>query len=172
MDFLKISIELLGIGGIVTSIISLQYKEHEKLMLLRASNEFLFSIQYFLLNAYTGMAMNIIGFIRDIVFKDMVKKNKSTIKARAVFSVIFVIAGFLTFDGFKTVVSTAAKVISSCLYGSSNTKVTRVGVLFTSACWIFYNITVGSYAGAVCDALTLISALIGIFRLDIRKNKK
>ncbi len=169
---LNIAIELLGLGGLITSVMSLQYKEHSKLMFLRAVNEFLFSLQYFLLKAYNGMAMNIVGFIRDIVFKEMVKKGKSTMKARIIFSAIFVIAGLITFDGFKTIVSTAAKVISSCLYGSSNTKVTRVGVVFTSACWIFYNIAVRSYAGALCDALTLISALIGIIRLDIIKKEK
>ncbi len=166
---LNIAIELLGLGGIITSVMSLQYKEHGKLMFLRAVNEFLFSLQYFLLKAYNGMAMNIVGFIRDIVFKEMVKKGKNTIKARISFSAVFVVAGILTFDGFKTVVSTAAKVISSCLYGSSNTKVTRIGVVFTSACWIFYNLAVRSYAGAFCDALTLVSALIGIYRLDIKK---
>ncbi len=164
--------QAVGFAGIVVSIISFQFKDHKKLMILRAANELLLGIQYLLLGAYTGMAMNFIGVIRDVVFADMVKKGKSTIKARALFSGIFAISGLFTYDGFKTIFSSGAKVISTCLYGSSNTSVVRFGVLFTNLSWLVYDFAVESYAGCLSDIVTIISVVVAIIRLDLKKKSK
>ncbi len=166
------SAQIIGIVAIIVNFISFQFKEHKRIMLYRAANELLLALQYFLLGAYTGMAMNLVGVIRDIVFADMVKKEKSTIKARALFSTVFLIAGIFTFDGFKTVFSSGAKVVSTCLYGSSNTKIVRIGVLFTNLSWLVYDIAVKSFAGCFCDIVTIVSAVAAIIRFDIKKSSQ
>ncbi len=164
--------QAVGFAGIIVSVISFQFKDHKKLMMLRAANELLLGLQYLLLGAYTGMAMNFIGVVRDVVFADMVKKEKNTLKARAFFSAIFAISGFFTYDGFKTIFSSGAKVVSTCLYGSSNTAVVRTGVLFTNLSWLVYDLAVESYAGCLSDIITIVSVVIAIFRIDIKKKEK
>lgn len=163
----QIFVQALGIIGIIASVMSFQCKKHGKLMILRTANEFFFAVQYFLLGAYTGMAMNLIGCVRNLIFVRMVKQDKNTIPARVAFSVLFLVGTAFTWSGLKSVLIGIAKVISTVAYGSSNTFVVRVMVLITSTSWLIYNMIVKSYAGCVCEFLTLCSIIVGIVRIDI-----
>ena len=172
MDAKEIIIQALGVIGVLASIAAYQCNEHKKLMILRTVNESFFAAQYFLLGAFTGMAMNIIGCIRNIIFAKRVEANKSTTVWRIVFSIIFSIFIILTWSGFKSLLSGFAKVMSTVAYGSKNTAFVRIMCFFTSICWFIYNFCVKSYAGCVCEALTICSVLIGIIRIDIPKYTK
>ena len=157
----------LGVIGIIASILSFQCSKHKKLLFLRTANEFFFGLQYCLLGAYTGMAMNIIGCVRNVIFSKMVEKNKNTMPMRAAFSALFVIFSFFTWAGFKSVLIGVAKVLSTYAYGSSNTFFVRIMIFITSTSWLIYNYMVKSYAGCVCEILTLCSIIVGVIRIDI-----
>lgn len=162
-------IQGLGIIGITASVLSFQCKGHKKLLALRTANEFFFAMQYILLGAYTGAAMNLIGCVRNIVFSKMVEKGKSTSFARGVFSVIFLIFAGVTWAGGKSILVGAAKVLSTVAYGSKNVFFVRVMIFITSVSWFTYNFIVKSYAGCVCELLTICSIIVGIIRIDIPK---
>lgn len=74
----EIFIQVLGIIGIIASILSFQCKDHKRLMILRTVNEMFFAVQYGLLGAFTGMLMNLIGSTRNLVFAKMVEEKKDT----------------------------------------------------------------------------------------------
>lgn len=164
--------QTVGIIGIIASILSFQCREHKKLMLFRTANESLFAVQYIMLGAYTGAAMNIFGSIRNVVFSKLVEKGKSTVAARAVFSVLFALFTVLTWAGPKSLLSGAAKILSTVAYGSSDTAFVRRVIFLTSSAWLVYNYSVGSYAGCVCEILTLASIAVGFVRLDLPKLMK
>lgn len=163
MDF----VQLIGIFGILASLISFQCKKHNSILCFRTFNEALFALQYLLLGAYTGGAMNIIGCVRNVLFARQVAKGKRTTAATVVFSIIFVIFGILTWQGAKSVLIIVAKVLSTVAYGNKNTTVVRSIIFVTSMSWLIYNYSVFSIAGVVCEAITLISLVVGIIRLDI-----
>ncbi len=174
MDFTLYDILVQGIGviGIIASIMSFQCEKHKKLIFFRTVNELFFAAQYCLLGAYTGMTMNLIGCVRNVVFAKMVKKNKNTIPVGIVFSVGFLIFMFFTWAGFKSVLSGAAKVLSTFAYGCSNTFLVRIIIFVTSTSWLIYNYLVKSYAGCICEFFTLCSIIIGIIRIDCPKLRK
>lgn len=167
ISFYEIFIQVLGIIGIIASILSFQCKDHKRLMILRTVNEMFFAVQYGLLGAFTGMLMNLIGSTRNLVFAKMVEQKKDTKAMRVLFSVLFLVFVFFTWDGFKSILVGVAKVISTIAYGCNNTFIVRVLVLFTSSSWLIYNLSVGSLAGAVCEALTLISIVVALIRIDL-----
>lgn len=158
-----------AILGILASILSFQCKKHKPLVMLRSANELLFGIQYYMLGAYTGMTMNIIGVVRNTIFAKMVQKNKDTVKMRIFFSALFVIFACATWSGAKSILIGFAKVMSTFAYGSSRTSVVRALILVTSTAWLVYNLMVGSYEGCINEFLTLCSIVVGIIRLDILK---
>lgn len=164
---MTVFINILGIIGLLASIAGFQTKKHKWLMVFRTTNEMAFGIQYILLGAYTGAAMNFLGSARNVLFARMVKKNKSTVPARAVFSVLFCAFAYLTRDGLKSALIAAAKVLSTVAYGSSNLFFARIMILFTSLIWLAYNWCIHSYAGALNEALTIVSIIIGVIRIDI-----
>lgn len=163
----EIIIQLLGALGILASVISFQCKKHKSILFFRTANESLFAIQYFLLGAYTGMAMNLVGCLRNQIFSKQVEGNRNTVKSVTFFGTLFLIFGLVTWQGPKSLLIICAKVLSTIAYGNKNTTFVRTAVLITSTSWLIYNYCVSSVAGVVCEALTLISIIAGIVRLDL-----
>ncbi len=161
-----------GILGILAAVLAFQCKNHKPLTILRTANEMLFAVQYFMLGAYTGMAMNLVGSLRNLVFVKMVENNKNTKKACFAFSTLFLIFVAFTWEGSKSILIGIAKVVSTFAYGNKNTSFVRIFILMTSLSWFVYNFLVKSYAGCVCESFTIISIISGIIRIDIlNKNK-
>ena len=164
---MDIIIQLIGVLGIIASIISFQCKKHSSILLFRTLNEAVFALQYFLLDAYTGMAMNLIGCVRNIIFTKQVSYGKKTTISTVVFSILFFILGVFTWQGIKSILIIIAKVLSTLAYGNKNTTIVRAIIFITSSSWLIYNYFVSSYAGVMCEAFTLISLVVGVIRLDI-----
>ena len=165
----NIFVQAIGVIGIISSIISFQCKRHKPLMIFRTGNELFFALQYFLLGAYTGTAMNLIGCVRNVIFAEMVERKKSTVSMRFIFSGLFLLFSVFTWAGFKSILVAAAKVLSTFAYGSKNIAFVRVMILITSISWFTYNFIVRSYAGCVCEFLTICSIIAGIIRIDLKK---
>lgn len=164
---MDIIIQLVGVIGIIASIISFQCKKHKSILFFRTMNELFFGIQYFLLGAYTGMGMNLVGCVRNVIFTKQLEKGKKTITPVIIFCSLFVISGLIFWQGYKSILIITAKVLSTLAYGNKNTTLVR-GVLFiTCSCWLIYNCYVFSIAGILCEAFTLCSLIVGIIRLDI-----
>lgn len=165
-------VELFGAFGILSAIAAFQCKRHRNLMLFRTANELLFALQYCIMGAYTGMAMNLIGCVRNLVFAGMVERKKNTMTARFFFSGIALVFILFTWEGPKSLLSGIAKTVSTFAYGSKHTSVVRILTLCTCTAWLFYNVLVGSRAGILCELLTIGSIMIGILRMDLRKKDK
>lgn len=164
---MQIIIQAIGILGILASVIAFQTKKHNQILLFKTLNEFLFAIQYFLLGAYTGMAMNLVGCVRNTFLTKQVEKGKKTTATVTIFSILFIVFGIFTWSGFKSILIMVAKVLSTVAYGNKNTSLVRVIILLTSIGWLTYNVCVFSIAGVLCEAFTIVSVIVGIIRFDI-----
>ncbi len=167
MSGFDIFVQAVGVIGILMSILSFQCRRHSAILTFKTLNEVFFAIQYALLGAYSGLAMNIVGCVRNVTFAGMVKRGKSTVLGQVIFSALFLVFTAFTWAGWKSVLTGVAKVLSTVAYGTSNTRVMRVIILCTSVCWLTYNAMVLSYAGVINEGLTIVSVLVGIFRFDI-----
>ena len=172
VDWFFVLKEGIGVLGILAAICAFQCKRHYPLMAFRTANELLFAVQYVLLGAYTGAAMNLLGCVRNMTFAHMVQKGKNTLVMRYVFSAVILLMIAFTWEGPRSLLSGIAKTVSTFAYGSSRTSLVRILTLGTSTAWLIYNAAIGSYAGVVCEVLTLASIITGIIRLDIRKKEK
>ena len=70
-------VQVIGFLAIAMNILAVQFNSHWKIMFFKSLGSFLFALQYLLLGAFTGMAMDIIGVIRNFIFAGNVKKGKS-----------------------------------------------------------------------------------------------
>ena len=159
--------QLIGGFGIIASIVAFQCKKHGSILIFRTLNEGLFTVQYFLLSAWTGAAASVIGIARNLIFKKQVEKNQSTTALIILFSILFTVFGIIFWEGPKSILIIVAKVLSTVAYGNKNTTVVRIIILITSTSWLIYNYFVFSIAGVLCEAFTLTSLIVGIIRLDL-----
>ena len=112
---MEIVIQLIGALGIIASIISFQCKKHNSILFFRTLNESLFAIQYFLLGAFTGMAMNLVGCVRNVIFTKQVSNGKKTTVSTIVFSVLFLIFGLFTWQGVKSILIIIIIITPQCV---------------------------------------------------------
>ena len=114
---MNLVIQLIGGLGVVASIISFQCKKHSSILFFRTLNEFIFAIQYFLLGAYTGMSMNLVGCIRNIIFTNQVKNNKKTIVTSTIFCIMFFVFGLVSWRGKKKHINNICKnSVNNCVW--------------------------------------------------------
>ncbi len=160
-------IEGLGAIGILAAIIAFQCKKHRGVMFWRTMNETFFGIQFLLLGAYTGLAMNLVGCVRNVLFAVNVEKGRSNRPLILVFSTLFTVFGILTWQGPKSLLVIGAKIISTSAYGNKNLLLVRSCILITATSWLIYDLLVGSVSGAICESFTLASLVVGIVRCDL-----
>ncbi len=158
-----------GIGGfgIIASVIAFQCRKHYWILFWRSVSALIFVAQYFLLGAYTGVAMDFIGVGRNFLFAELVRREKKTWGWILVFTAVFITAGIFTWQGWISLFIIAAKLISNAGYGSKNTFILRLMSLLTSVFWLVYNAYVFTLAGILCEAFAIGSILVALWRFDL-----
>ncbi len=169
MDIYGIFVQFIGYIGLAWAVIAFQCKSHKKVMIFRTLNEMFFAVQYVLLGSYTGVAMNLIGSARNLIFARRVQRGESTKIWQIIFSAAFAAIGLLTSQGLVSIMVILAKVVTTFAYTMKNTKYIRLLTLPTSICWLVYNISCSSGAGILCEAFTICSIITAIIRIDILK---
>jgi len=162
-------IQMIGFVALAISIIAFQFKKHGQIVFCKMASEFIFSIQYVLLGAWTAAVLDFISVIRNLLFCKLVKKNISTLPVILVFGCFVIATGVFTYDGLASLLPIASKLLTTVSYGMKNEKWLRIITLPSCVFWIIYNVTVGSIAGVLTDSLALVSLLIAMYKFDIRK---
>lgn len=155
------------IGGIVLilTVISIQFKTKEKILICQIIANILIAIQYFLLNALTGGVVSIINVIRCIIFYYYKKKNmKPSFVFLGIFIIIAILSGILTWQSTLSIIPIIAAIIFTYGLWQDNITITRICTGITAGNWTIYNIIVKAYAGAIQSVAECISSIIAIIR--------
>ncbi len=159
------------IGGIVLilTVISVQFKTKEKILICQMLSNLLISIQYFLLNALTGGVVSIINLIRCIIFYYYKKKNmKPSIVVLVVFIIVAIVSGILTWQSIFSIIPIIAAIVFTYGLWQDNIKITKICTAITAGNWSIYNMIVKAYAGAIQSIAECISGIIAIIRYKNR----
>lgn len=162
-------IQGLGFVGLCFGVLSLSFKRHRQIVLTKLVSELCFALQYLLLGAYAGAAMNAVSVTRNYVFYKLVQKNIPTGRAILFFSVCVVAAGIYTYGGPASLMPVAAKLLTTVSYGMKNERLLRAITAPSCIIWIIYNVFAGSWAGVLTDALALLALLFAMYRYDLKK---
>lgn len=164
--------QIIGFVAMGIIVASYQQKSHKNILTFQMVSGLLFTVHYILLSAYTGAVMNLLGAFRSLVYANRGKKWASSVIWPTIFGVGFLISGILTWDSIFSVFPLIAMLMSSIVLWIEQPKINRIFSLPTSTCWLIYNIKTLSYPGIITEIFVLISIIIGIIRLDIKKKDK
>ncbi len=163
--------QVVGFIAMAIIVISYQQKTHKNILVFQMVSGLLFTAHYILIGAYTGAIMNLVGAFRSLVYSNRNKKWASSIIWPILFSIGFLISGILTWENAFSVLPLIAMLMSSVVLWIEKPKINRIFSLPTSTCWLIYNIKTDSLAGIATEVFILTSIVIGIIRLDIKKEK-
>lgn len=170
---MNILAQVVGTLAIVVFAISPHQKTKKKVLFFNIVSSLLYALQYLLLGAFSAVATNVIGTVKNQVFYMYEKKEKDIpIRALLIYIAILVISGMLTYTNIFSVFPVLLSSLSAYGVWQKNLKVYRNIVVINSASWLIYNFVVGAYVGAIGNAFQICSAIVAIIRLDVIKNKK
>ena len=169
--FYRILAEAVGVVALVTGVISYQMNTHKKIAALKAACEGFFAVHFFMLAAYPGSAMNLIGAIRDVVFLFCVEKHKPVIPFVAVFSIAMTVCCALTWQGAISILAVGGKLCTTVAFAVKNPKFVRLLTAPSCVMWIIYDCVIFSVPGILIESFGLVSIIIGYFRYDFKKDR-
>lgn len=160
------------------NILSYQWKNQRNIILTQFFGSGLFVINFFMLGAVTGAIINLLAVLRAIVFS-----NKEKFRADKVIWVYGFIAAFLASYAatflvfgkeptafnliieFLPIIGIIATTIS---FYMKDAKSVRRLALISSPAWLVYNVTQVAVGGVICEAVSLVSIIVGMLRHDRR----
>ena len=154
---------ILGFISVGLFFYSYQCTEKRKLMVIQTVATALSCVQYLLIGAFSGFALNIVCIIRNLAFYYCDKYKRTNIAIPVFFSLCMAAASVLSWEGIYTLLITMGLVVNTMCMGIFNAKDFRKTILISSLI-LLYNIFALSYSGILSEAISLVSVVIGIIR--------
>ncbi len=156
--------QILGFVAIILGFLTFQMKSRDKLVLIQIAATFAFVLHYLLIGAYSGMALNAVAMVRNIVFY-YIGKNKPVPQVCSIlFAVLLGVMGIVSWHAWYSVFSVAGLLINSYCMSFSDPQKIRKSILVASPLVLIYNCFVFSIGGIIYESIAVISSVIGIVR--------
>lgn len=167
--------QIIGIFALIILMLSFQKNEKTLLLKYQIISSLLYAIQYAFLGAYTGSLMNLTCMARNFIF-NRYNNKKVPIYWLIIIVILMIMFSFMTYIGIISLLPTLAVILYSIAVWYGNLKLIRYTEVISCTLFIIYNIRVLAITGLIATIIELISALIAIYRFDIKiklnKNNK
>ena len=170
---MNIPAQIVGVIGILSAALIFQQKTRKGLMITKLISDVIWTLHYLLLGAYSGMAICIVAVFRELIFMN---RGKYKWASHVIWPIIFASAALgtaaFTWDGPICILPAAASAVSVIAFWIGKPRLSRILAFPIAAAMVIYDVSTGSYAGIINEAIGITSAAIGIIRLDIKKINK
>ena len=160
--------QICGVIALILTVVSVQFKTKEKIVMCFVFANLVVTIQFFLLNAITGAVISIINTIRCIIFYYYKKKDKKpSLIILLIFEIVAIVSGMMSWQNMWSVIPIIVTLIYTYGLWQDNVKVIRITTAVVGLGWAIYNVMVMAYVGAIQEISQFVSAMIALI-----KNKK
>lgn len=172
---MKIIPQIVGIAAVITFLLSYQQKERKNIILCNVVSRCLYILQYILLGAFAGAALDILGAISSVAAG---KKDSPFIKKHPKL-VLILINSVIVITGCAIAVinkswidlfSLVGVLLHTSAFWINDERIIRRVSLLGSPFWLIYNFSNRAYGSAVGDVLTMCSIVIAMIRHKNAKN--
>ena len=179
---MELTAQLLGFAGMTLNLISFQLRRQKDLIRVQFFSSIVFCLHYLLLGAVTGCVLNLVGICRAYVYSNKEKPWANHKYWLYLFIGAYFAVYVLTFavlgkevTAYNLLIELLPVIGMTCstigFYLESAAKVRRLS-LMNAPTWLTYNIFNRSIGGALTEIFCLISVVVGIIRLDIKRAGK
>lgn len=165
MTVISVIYYTISIVSIILYVLSVQFKEKKNILITQILASISYLIVYVIKGAWSGVAIEILEELKDIVFIKLEKNNKKIpIIVLIIFILLLIVVSIIFYDG---ILSLLPLVINILLFVSTyykNPKYIRWIMLISGGLWAIYNIYVGAYIIVIGNVLEILSAIIAIIK--------
>lgn len=163
-NFITLAGHALGFVAVGLFFYSYQCTQKRKLMVIQTVATALSCVQYLLIGAFSGFALNVVCIIRNFVFYYRDKNQRTELISPIVLSLCIAAASIFSWEGIHSLLITLGLVVNTICMGVCDAKSFRKTILISSALILAYNMFALSYSGMLSEAISLLSVVIGIVR--------
>lgn len=157
---------IFGIVAILYLVISFQVNDEKVLFKYQIISSFASFFQYLLIGSLMGALMNLVAGIRNLVFKRYDKKIP--LYVLIVFIIIITILSMISFEGDISLLPMLAVLNYSYALWTLDLRLIRLINILASTLFLIYDVCVFSVTGFILHLLEMSSAIISIYRFNIR----
>jgi len=159
-----------GFISAIFGFASYQSRTPKKLLVLQCCVSLTAIASYAILNAWSGMALNIVCLLRNFTYTEKARKIKLfSMKPWAyIMAVILGAIGALSWEGPISLLVIIPLMINTVVLSWSNNTRLRQSILLTSSMIIVYDVYANAYFSAFMEMIAITSSVIGLIRY---KNK-
>ena len=181
MKPIEIIAQILGIIGMLMSVLSYQQKGKARILTFQLLGSVLFVVNFFLLGAFSGAILNFVAIVRALIFiyEDKVRADHPawTIGLTVVY-VLSYVSVFTIFGKEPSAINLIVEIlpviamtVTTIAFRHKEDKILRRVAFISSPLWLAYNFIFFSLGGIIGETLNLSSAIIGTMRLDRKKEE-
>lgn len=163
-NFVTLIGHVLGFVSVGLFFYSYQRTQKRKIMVIQTVATALSCVQYLLIGALSGFALNVVCIIRNFVFYYRDKKQGNDLTVPVAFAFCMAVVSFFSWEGIHSLLITLGLVVNTVCMGIFDAKSFRKTILISSSLILIYNIFASSYSGVLSESISLVSVIIGIIR--------
>lgn len=149
-------------------------RKEKRLQILTFSSiyQLLMIVHYSLLLGVMGIIASVIALLRNFLFIYNEKKGKSNPTwILVLFSILAIILTVIFYQSPIDLLPCILTLVGIYSYWCRNTKVTRIGNLVISGCYIIYAIPLFSWFSIICELYLVVNTIIGYFQHERPQHK-
>lgn len=165
---------IFGILGVVSTVLIYQQKTRKGLILSKLLSDVIWFLYYFVISAYSGAAIAVIGMVREIIFVNREKKWAKHPAWLVFFLLLSFGCAYFTWQDVFSILPCIASAVSVISFWIGNPKLSRFLSYPISACMFTYDLTRSPMAlfGMINELFAVTSSVVGFFRHDRKKETK
>ena len=156
--------QILGWVAAFLTFMSYQCKNHKKLIFVQTAATVSMCASYLLLGAHTGMLLNVVCILRNlIIYKKDVKIFSYPFWPYAL-AALMAVTGALSWQGPMSLFIIVALAVNTLFLCFPNVQNLRKSILVTSSMVLIYNVYYSAWGGVLNELIAIVSSIIGIYR--------
>lgn len=170
MNLTEIIYIIVSILSIFLYVMSVQFKKKKNILTTQIGASFCYLIVYVIKGAWSGVFIEILEELKNIIFIKIEKNNKKIpLYILIIFILLLIIVSIIFYDGPLSLLPLLINILLFTSTYFKNPKYIRYTMLIAGLLWAIYNIYVGAYIICVGNVLEIISATISIIRYKEKK---
>jgi len=164
--------QVFGVLGLVASVASMQFKKRKHIHIALLFLNLFAALNMVFLGSLTSANISFFAILEMVINNIFERKHRPVPKLIvALYVVTIILLGALSYAGLLDLIPVACALIFCATILVKNEQTIRKLMLANQSLWLVFDLTVGAYALAVSNILTIISTAIALHRYK-KQNKK
>jgi hypothetical protein len=166
--------QIVGILAVATFLLSYQLKKRKNIILVNAASSFLYVLQYILLGALEGAAIDVLSTVSTVAAHNKGKRflDKYAGLILLLLNLSILAAGLALYKNIFSLFPVVGAILQTSAFWITDEKRIRQVSFLGTPFWLTYNLVSQAYGAAVGSFLSMVSIGLAIYRYDIYPKRK